>query len=199
MDIYEVTSGNTYGDMESFELESNEILESEEEAFTVETEESDFTAELPDSFIESQAGLETDFKEEALENVPISEEMASLEETFSLEETASLEETSLIEEETALTFEKELKFILPKEESQEEVSSQASTETSESALADERNQMDLFLVSQDDRDSSLEYLASCNSYLSSCVPLLLFGDILLCLLLGCLCTSIFSRFWKVHR
>lgn len=192
MDIYEVTSGNTYGDMESFELESNEILESEEEAFTVETEESDFTAELPDSFIESQAGLETDFKEEALENVPISEEMASLEETFSLEETASLEETSLIEEQTASAFEKE-------EESQEEVSSQASTETSESALADERNQMDLFLVSQDDRDSSLEYLASCNSYLSSCVPLLLFGDILLCLLLGCLCTSIFSRFWKVNR
>lgn len=195
MDIYEVTFGNTYDDMESFELESNEILESEEEAFTVETEESDFTAELPDSFIESQAGLETDFKEEALENVPISEEMASLEETFSLEETASLEETSLIEEETASAFEKE-------EESQEEVSSQTSTETSESALADERNQMDLFLVSQDDRDSSLEWqdnLASCNSYLSSCVPLLLFGDILLCLLLGCLCTSIFSRFWKVNR
>ena len=67
MDVYQETSGNTYG-VESFEFENefeeNEILESEE-ALTVEKEESDLTMELTDSFTESQTVSETNFKEEA--------------------------------------------------------------------------------------------------------------------------------------
>lgn len=199
MDVYQETSGNTYG-VESFEFENefeeNEILESEE-ALTVEKEESDLTMELTDSdsFTESQTVSETNFKEEALETIPLSEEMTSLEETVSLEETSPVQEI-------ASTFEQERESILSKEESQEGTSLETSTEASESKSADERNQMDLLLVSQEDMNSSLEWqeqLVSCNSSLSSCVSLLLFGDILLCLLLGCLCTSIFSRFWKVNR
>ena len=148
-----------------------------------------------DSFTESQTVSETNFKEEALETIPLSEEMTSLEETVSLEETSPVQEI-------ASTFEQERESILSKEESQEGTSLETSTEASESKPADERNQMDLLLVSQEDMNSSLEWqeqLVSCNSSLSSCVSLLLFGDILLCLLLGCLCTSIFSRFWKVNR
>jgi len=75
MDVYQETSGNTYG-VESFEFENefeeNEILESEE-ALTVEKEESDLTMELTDSdsFTESQTVSETNFKEEALETIPL--------------------------------------------------------------------------------------------------------------------------------
>lgn len=64
------------------------------------------------------------------------------------------------------------------------------------------DQLDVFTYSEEDPDAALywqENIAACRSSLASCVPLLMFGDILLCLLLGCLCASIFARFWKVNR
>ena len=64
------------------------------------------------------------------------------------------------------------------------------------------DQMDRFIFSEMDSESVLDWqenLAACRGSLASCASLLVFTDILLCLLLGCLCASIFSRFWKLNR
>lgn len=44
-----------------------------------------------------------------------------------------------------------------------------------------------------------ENVAACRVSLSACAALLAFADILLCMLLGGLCASIFSYFWKLNR
>lgn len=64
------------------------------------------------------------------------------------------------------------------------------------------DQMDDLAFSEMAPESVMDWqtnLATCRASLASCVSLLSFADILLCLLLGCLCTSIFSRFWKLNR
>ncbi len=64
------------------------------------------------------------------------------------------------------------------------------------------DQLDAFTYSEEDPDAALywqENIAACRGSLASCVSLLLFADVMLCLLVGCLCASIFSRFWKVNR
>lgn len=64
------------------------------------------------------------------------------------------------------------------------------------------DQMDSFTFLESDPESVLDWqenLAACRGSLASCTSLLVFTDILLCLLLGCLCASIFSRFWKLNR
>lgn len=71
-----------------------------------------------------------------------------------------------------------------------------------SGSSDILNQVDVFAFSEMDEEAVLDWqdnLAACRTSLASCVSLLLFGDIVLCLLLGCLCASIFSGFWKVNR
>ena len=75
---------------------------------------------VPGNFTESQTVSETNFKEEALETIPLSEEMTSLEETVSLEETSPVQEI-------ASTFEQERESILSKEESQEGTSLETGT------------------------------------------------------------------------
>lgn len=42
-------------------------------------------------------------------------------------------------------------------------------------------------------------LCSCHEVLTSCVNLLVFADVFLCFLLGCLMASIFSKFWRFYR
>ena len=71
-----------------------------------------------------------------------------------------------------------------------------------SDLSDLFEQMDTFPYSETSEEVLLDWqedLSACRASLDSLVSLLLFGDIALCLLLGCLCASIFSAFWKVNR
>ncbi len=42
-------------------------------------------------------------------------------------------------------------------------------------------------------------LHSCREVLTSCMNLLIFTDVFLCLVLGCLMASIFSKFWRFYR
>ena len=71
-----------------------------------------------------------------------------------------------------------------------------------SDVPDLLDQIDSFIFLESDPESVLDWqenLAACRGSLASCASLLVFTDILLCLLLGCLCASIFSRFWKLNR
>ncbi len=69
-------------------------------------------------------------------------------------------------------------------------------------LSDPFKEMEVFTYSETEEDVVFDWqedLSACRASLDSLVSLLLFGDIALCLLLGCLCASIFSAFWKVNR
>ena len=61
----------------------------------------------------------------------------------------------------------------------------------------------LYLSGIDPMDAELgdiyTEVVSCQELLTSCMNLLLAADVLLCLLLGCLMASIFSRFWRISR
>ena len=69
-------------------------------------------------------------------------------------------------------------------------------------LSDPFKEMEVFTYSETEEDVVFDWqedLSACRASLDSLVSLLLFGDIALCLLLDCLCASIFSAFWKVNR
>lgn len=71
-----------------------------------------------------------------------------------------------------------------------------------SDLSDPFEEMDAFPYSETEEGVVFDWqedLSACRASLDSLVSLLLFGDIALCLLLDCLCASIFSAFWKVNR
>ena len=61
----------------------------------------------------------------------------------------------------------------------------------------------LYLSGLDPSDAELgdiyTEVLSCRELLTSCMNLLLTADVFLCLLLGCLMASIFSRFWRITR
>lgn len=86
-------------------------------------------------------------------------------------------------------------------EDEEIPSSELSSELS-SDLSDPFEEMDAFPYSETEEGVVFDWqedLSACRASLDSLVSLLLFGDIALCLLLDCLCASIFSAFWKVNR
>ena len=102
--------------------------------------------------------------------------------------------------------------VADKMESETSISSSASQDKETSSydpaanigsdVPDLLDQIDSFIFLESDPESVLDWqenLAACRGSLASCASLLVFTDILLCLLLGCLCASIFSRFWKVNR
>ena len=61
----------------------------------------------------------------------------------------------------------------------------------------------LYLSGLDPDDAELgdiyTELVSCHETLASCLNLLIFADMFLCILLGCLMASIFSRFWRFNK
>lgn len=102
--------------------------------------------------------------------------------------------------------------VADKMESETSISSSASKDKETSSydpaanigsdVPDLLDQIDSFIFLESDPESVLDWqenLAACRGSLASCASLLVFTDILLCLLLGCLCASIFSRFWKLNR
>lgn len=102
--------------------------------------------------------------------------------------------------------------VADKMESETSISSSASQDKETSSydpaanigsdVPDLLDQIDSFIFLESDPEFVLDWqenLAACRGSLASCASLLVFTDILLCLLLGCLCASIFSRFWKVNR
>lgn len=167
--------------------------------------------------------------ESEIETQPEAEMESEAEAETELEaETDFIEESSSLKESESSPKE-EVKTSVPEDELKKESSSEADQGLSEletTALPDSKedketafsypvvnpasrpgtsyilDQMDAFTFSEVDEDAALDWqvnLAACRGSLASCVTLLLFGDIVLCLLLGCLCASIFSRFWKVNR
>lgn len=184
----------------------------------------DSTTEYTEPSIEPEIETETEAESEPeseLKSEPETESGAETETDFKAEP-ESLEETGSSPKE-------ETRTILSEDESRKEAFSEDGQELFESGTADlpdvqedrETNtfspaissgsrsgtpgildQLDVFTFSEIDEGTSIDWqenLAACRSSLASCVSLLLFGDIVLCLLLGCLCASIFSRFWKVNR
>lgn len=145
---------------------------------------------------EAPAEIETEAKTAAETDTETTAET----ETETEAETQTIPETegkAKVQAETQVRAEIETPGFPASEDEKETNSSEPSSD-----LSDLFEQMDTFSYSETSEEVLLDWqedLSACRASLDSLVSLLLFGDIALCLLLGCLCASIFSAFWKVNR
>ena len=143
---------------------------------------------------EAKTAAETDTETTAETDTETEAETQTIPET---ERKAEVQAETEARTETEVRAETETSVFPAFEDEKETNSSELSSD-----LSDLFEQMDTFPYSETSEEVLLDWqedLSACRASLDSLVSLLLFGDIALCLLLGCLCASIFSAFWKVNR